>query len=72
MLDRIDKEILRLLLKYKGKYLSTNQIAQKVKIASLTAKRHLEKLEEEGYVSFKTSKNVREYELKNGKKSKGS
>jgi len=70
MLDRIDKEILRLLLKYKGKYLSTNQIAQKVKIASLTAKRHLKKLEEEGYVSFKTSKNVREYELKNGKKSR--
>lgn len=64
MLDRIDKDIIRFLLKYKGKFLTTNQIAIKVKISPLTAKRHLEKLYNEGYVEFKYSEYVREYEWK--------
>lgn len=62
MLDRIDKEIIRLLLKYKGKSLTTNQIAIKVKIAPLTARRHLDKLERKGYVQFKPAGKLREYE----------
>ncbi len=45
MLDRIDKAIIRVLLKYKNKFLTTNQIATKVNIASLTAKRHLKKIQ---------------------------
>ncbi len=66
MLDRIDKGIIGLLLKYKGRFLTTNQIATKVKIAPLTAKRHLDKLEKEGYVDVKQSGKTREYD-KNGK-----
>ncbi len=67
MLDRIDKAIIRILLKYKDMDLSTNQIASKTKIAPLTAKRHLEKLEKEGYVSFCTSGKHREYRVKDDK-----
>ena len=64
MLDRIDKEIIRFLLKYTGKFLTTNQIAKKVGISPLTAKRHLEKLARAGYVESKYSEHVREYEWK--------
>jgi DNA-binding transcriptional regulator YhcF (GntR family) len=71
MLDRIDKAIIKLLLKYKEKYLSTNEIALKVKISPLTAKRHLQKIEEEGYVSFRTTGVVREYSRKRRKKKNG-
>jgi len=67
MLDRIDKAIIRLLLKYKQKYLSTNEIAKKVQISPLTAKRHLTKLEEEGFVSFRTVGAIREYSRKKRK-----
>jgi len=72
MLDRIDKDILKVLLKYKRKYLTTRQIAQKAKVSSLTAKRHLEKLEKRGYVLFESKGKIREYYLKNGKKKKTS
>ena len=61
MLDKIDKAILRLLLKYKHKTLSINQIAKKIYCASLTAKRHLEKLEKSGYVYHKEEGKVRDY-----------
>ncbi len=61
MLDKIDKSILRLLLKYKGRALTTNQIAIKTEVSNLTAKRHLEKLEKEGYVGFRTKGKSREY-----------
>ena len=61
MLDKIDKSILRLLLKYKYKTLSINQISKKVNNASLTVKRHIIKLEELGYVYLKEKGKVREY-----------
>ncbi len=61
MLDKTDKAILRLLLKYKHKTLSINQIAKKIDCASLTAKRHLEKLERLGYVYHKEEGKVRDY-----------
>ncbi len=61
MLDKIDKSILRLLLKYKNQTLSINQIAKKTSYAQLTIKRHVEKLEEEGYVYLKKEGKVREY-----------
>ncbi len=61
MLDRIDKAILKLLLQHKHKLLSINSIAKKVGCASLTAKRHLEKLEKEGYVYHKEEGKVRNY-----------
>ena len=64
MLDKIDKAILKLLLKYKHRTLSINQIAKKIDCASLTAKRHIEKLEELGYVYFKEKGKVREYARK--------
>ena len=50
MLDRIDKAIINLLLKYLNKHLTTHQIAKKVGISPRTAKKHLGKLEQEGYV----------------------
>jgi len=61
MLDRIDKEILRLLLKYKGRLLTIRQISKKIKISPLTVKRHITKLEEEGYVIVKEEGKVRKY-----------
>ncbi len=61
MLDKIDKAILKLLIKYKHKTLNINQIAKKVEIAPLTSKRHLEKLERMGYVYHKEEGKVREY-----------
>ena len=64
MLDRIHKAILRLLIKYKNKTLSINQIAKKTGYASLTIKRRLENLEQEGYVYFKEKGKVREYARK--------
>jgi len=70
MLDRIDKDIIRLLIKYQKKYLTTNQIAIKTKISPLTAKRHLEKLENDGYVEFQKSVIIREYDKKWHKKKK--
>jgi Mn-dependent DtxR family transcriptional regulator len=66
MLDRIDKAIIGLLLKYKDSYLSTKQIADKVKISPRTAKKHLEKLESKGYVSSEKKGKTREYEIKHG------
>ncbi len=65
MLDKIDKAILKLLIKYKHKTLSINQIAKKIDCASLTAKRHIKKLEELGYVYLKEKGKVREYGKKN-------
>ncbi len=65
-MDMIDKAIIRILLKYKDQYLTTYQIAQKVGIAPLTAKRHLGNLENEGYVNSKISGGIRKYELGNG------
>ena len=64
MLDKIDKEILRLLLKYKEQTLTTNQISKKLSIAPRTAKKHLEKLEKEGYVFWKETGKRRDYETK--------
>ncbi len=61
MLDKIDKTILRLLIKYKYKTLTINQIAKKTSNAHLTAKRHLEKLERLGYVYHKEKGKVRDY-----------
>ena len=61
MLDKIDKSILKLLVKYKYKTLSINQIAKKIGCASLTSKRHLEKLEELGYVYHREEGKVRNY-----------
>ena len=62
MLDRIDRAILRLLLRHKGIFLTTNSIATKTEIAPLTAKRHLDKLEKRGYIKGKSSGKTREYE----------
>lgn len=64
MLDRIDKAILKLLLNYPDTFLSTNEIAKKCRIASLTAKRHLEKLERDGYLDTQVKGRTREYEIK--------
>ena len=61
MLDKIDKAIIRLLIKYKHKTLSINQIAKKIGNASLTVKRRIKKLEELGYVYTKEEGKVREY-----------
>ena len=66
MIDKIDKAIIRVLLKYKNKHLTTWQIAQKAEIAALTAKRHLEKLKNDGYVDSKISGGIRRYEIENG------
>ncbi len=66
MLDRIDKAIISVLLKYKGKYLTINQLASKAKIAPLTARRHLLKLKEAGYVNDKFEGKERRYDIKNG------
>lgn len=63
MLDRIDKAIIRLLLNYKDNYLTTYQIAKKIGIAPLTAKRHLVNLKKEGYVDMTTGGRWREYEV---------
>ncbi len=64
MLDKIDKAILRLLIKYKHKTLTINQIAKKINNAHLTVKRHLEDLEKIGYVYHKEKGKVREYAKK--------
>ena len=61
MLDKIDKAILRLLIKYKTQTLSINQIAKKTSNANLTTKRHLQKLEKLGYVYHKEAGKVRDY-----------
>ena len=61
MLDKIDKAILNLLIKYKHQTLTINQIAKKINNAPLTAKRHLENLERLGYVYHKEKGKVREY-----------
>jgi predicted ArsR family transcriptional regulator len=63
MLDRIDKAILRLLIQYKELSLTTNKIAIKVKISPRTAKKHLDKLKQEGYVEMEEGK-IREYKTK--------
>ncbi len=60
MLDKIHKAILKLLIKYKHKTLSINQIAKKINHAPLTTKKHLGQLEEMGYVYHKEGKG-REY-----------
>ncbi len=62
MLDKIDKSILRLLIKYKHQTLTINQIAKKINCASLTVKRHLKNLEELGYVYLKEKGKAREYD----------
>ncbi len=61
MLDKIDKAILRLLIKYKHQTLTINQIAKKINYAPLTVKRRLGKLEREGYIYLKEKGKVREY-----------
>lgn len=63
MLDRIDKAIIRVLIRNKDRFLTTNDIAKKVKISNLTARRHLGKLEFKGYVHSETSGKVREYHV---------
>ena len=65
MLDKIDKAIIKLLLKYKHRTLSINQISKKIDHASLTTKRHLQKLEQLGYVYHKEEGKVRDYGKKN-------
>ncbi len=65
MLDNIDKEILRLLIKYEHKALTIYQIAKKIGRAPLTIKRHVLELEEEGYVYMKEDGKVRQYDRKN-------
>lgn len=64
MLDRIDRAILRLFLKYRENGLTTNQIANKVQVAPRTAKKHLDKLEEEGYLDSVEDGEVRHYQRK--------
>lgn len=64
MLDRIDKEIVRLLIKYKDTFITTNQIAIKTEISPLTAKRHLEKLLAKKYVIMSKTGVKRCYSLK--------
>ena len=44
MLDRIDKSIIRILLKYKGTFLTTYQIAKKVGVEPATIKTDLDNL----------------------------
>lgn len=61
MLNRIDKQIIRVLLKNLDLYLTTREIAKKSEIAPLTAKRHLNKLGEEGYVKCKIDGAFRDY-----------
>ncbi len=62
MLDKIDKAILKLLIKYKNQTLSINQIAKKISSSSLTVKRHIKELEKSGYVYLKEDGKVREYD----------
>ncbi len=62
MLDKIDKAILRLLIKYKHQTLTINQIAKKISNAPLTVKRRLKNLEEKGYVYLKEKGKVRKYD----------
>ncbi len=50
MLDSIDREILRFLLRY-GRWATTNLIADKTNTAWATAKKHLEELAKQGYVT---------------------
>ncbi len=61
MLDRTDKAILKLMLKFKEQKLSINEIAKKVDIAQITARKHLERLEEEGYIVMFEEGKSREY-----------
>lgn len=67
MLDKIDKAIIRLLLKYKENGLVINQIAKKTTHSPRTIKKHIEKLENEGYVYLIEEGKVREFK-RNGKK----
>ena len=64
MLDRIDRAILRLLVEFKDHMLSTNDIAKKVSVSPRTAKKHMEKLEQEGYVFRQEEGNKRTYKTK--------
>lgn len=66
MLDNIDKAIIRVLINNKDRFLNTMQIATKAGVAPLTAKRHLEKLEGNGYVTQKIVGGIRKYEIENG------
>ncbi len=61
MLDKIDKSILRLMLNYKEQKLSINEIAKKVDIAQITARKHLERLEKEGYLIMVEEGKSRKY-----------
>jgi len=60
-MDKIDRAIIRVLLRYLDNYLSTNQIAIKAEVAPLTARRRLTILKEQGYVNFQIGK-IRDYE----------
>jgi len=62
-LDKYDKAILSLLVKFLDKYLPTNQIAKRMNISTLTAKRHLLKLEKAYYVDSKVE-GYRKYKKK--------
>ena len=64
MLDRIDKALLKVLLRNRHRSLTTNEIARKAEVANLTAKRHLKKLEKLGYVESELWGRLREYHAK--------
>ena len=49
-LDRYDRAILRVLIEFLNKPLSTNEIAKKIEVSPITAKKHLDSMEDLGYV----------------------
>ena len=59
-----------MLLKYKEQTLTINQIAKKIVISPITAKKHLKKLEEEGYVFIEEEGKLRDYKTKGIKNAK--
>lgn len=73
MLDKIDKSILKVLLRNRQRNLTTNQVAIKSQIAPLTASRHLSELENKGFVKRSVSGKIRDYTFKAniGKTKKG-
>lgn len=64
MLDKVDKSIIKLLLKYKETKLTINKIAKKVEVSPITAKKHIMKLEKKGYVIMEEGGKPRTYKTK--------
>jgi len=70
MLDRYDKAILNLLLKYRDSELSTYFIATKINASARTVSKHLDKLLNLGYVLYNRVGKPRNYLYTRGGKRK--